>query len=145
MSYMPTITVLQPWASLLLAGPKRFETRGWQTAHRGRLAIHAGRRLLPAARALCLHEPFRSLLSEAGFAWAEALPSGVVLGTVELVRCTRVEDLDLQTISAQEQALGDFRPGRWAWELRDPQRLPTPVPTAGRLGVFLLPASVLVP
>jgi hypothetical protein len=145
MSYLPAITVLQPWASLLLAGAKRFETRSWQTAHRGRLAIHAGRRLLPAARALCLHEPFRTLLRDAGFPQVEALSLGAVLGTVELVRCTRIEDLDLETICAEEQALGDFRPGRWAWELRDPRPLPVPVPATGRLGVFLLPARDLVP
>jgi hypothetical protein len=100
---------------------------------------------LPAARALCLHEPFQTLLRDAGFPQIEALPLGAVLGTVELVRCTRIEDLDLETICAKEQALGDFRPGRWAWELRDPRPLPVPVPATGRLGVFLLPASILVP
>jgi hypothetical protein len=145
MSYIPCISLLQPWATLLLAGAKRFETRGWQTAHRGRLAIHAGRRFPPAAHALCRSEPFRNLLHAAGCDDPEALPLGAVLGTVELVRCSRVEDLDLTTLSAQEQSLGDFRPGRWVWELRDPKLLTVPVATAGRLGVFLLPLSLFQP
>jgi len=36
------LTMHQPWASLLVAGIKRVEGRGWNTSHRGPLWIHAG-------------------------------------------------------------------------------------------------------
>jgi hypothetical protein len=139
------VSVLQPWATVILAGAKQFETRSWRTAHRGRLAVHAGRRFPAPARALCRREPFRSLLRQAGCDDPDALPLGAVLGSVELVECCRVEELDLDTLSADEQALGDFRPGRWAWRLGDPRALPAPLAITGKLGVFPLPASFFKP
>lgn len=35
---MKAISLWQPWASLWMAGRKRFETRHWETKHRGALA-----------------------------------------------------------------------------------------------------------
>ncbi len=137
---MKAVSILQPWASLILAGAKRFETRGWSTTHRGPLAVHSGGRLSPAARALCRQEPFAGLLRGAGYPDPDSLPRGAVLGTVELIACTRVEELPADALSDVERALGDFMPGRWAWELRNPRLLPAPVPGRGRLGVFPLPA-----
>jgi hypothetical protein len=37
------ITVLQPWASLIVFGEKCYETRSWKTNYRGRIAIHSGK------------------------------------------------------------------------------------------------------
>jgi hypothetical protein len=139
MTTLKALSVLQPWATLLLAGAKRFETRGWHTAHRGPLAVHAGRRLSRAARALCRREPVAGLLRRAGCLDPDRLPRGVVLGTVELVGCTRVEDLEPGVLTDAERALGDFRPGRWAWELRNPCLLAVPLAAHGWLGVFTLP------
>jgi hypothetical protein len=140
---MKAVSILQPWAALVLAGAKRFETRGWHTTHRGPLAVHAGRRLSPAARALCRREPFASLLRRAGWPDPDALPLGAVLGTVELMACRRVEELGPDVLSEVERTLGDFSPGRWAWEMRDPRPLAVPVPTRGRLGIFPLTDSLL--
>lgn len=36
-----TLTLLQPWASLVACGAKKIETRSWATKYRGPLAIHA--------------------------------------------------------------------------------------------------------
>jgi hypothetical protein len=44
---------------------------------------------------------------------------------------------------AQERALGDFRPGRFAWKLVNAQRLPEPVVMAGRLGIYEIAVGVL--
>lgn len=38
---MKTLTIRQPWASLIAAGVKTIETRSWSTRYRGPLAIHA--------------------------------------------------------------------------------------------------------
>ena len=40
---MKAITIWQPWASLLVSGRKRYETRSWATSYRGPIAIHAAR------------------------------------------------------------------------------------------------------
>jgi activating signal cointegrator 1 len=41
------LTIRQPWASLIAAGVKTIETRGWRTSYRGDILIHAGRTMPP--------------------------------------------------------------------------------------------------
>jgi hypothetical protein len=41
---MKCLSIIQPWASLIAIGAKRYETRSWQTRLRGRIAIAASRR-----------------------------------------------------------------------------------------------------
>lgn len=38
---MKTLSIKQPWASLIAAGIKDIENRTWRTKHRGRIYIHA--------------------------------------------------------------------------------------------------------
>ena len=40
---MKALTIRQPWASLIAAGMKTIETRGWSTRYWGPLLIHAGK------------------------------------------------------------------------------------------------------
>jgi hypothetical protein len=127
---MRALSVAQPWASLLVLGAKRLETRPWRTEHRGPLLIHASRAFPAAARALQRQEPFRTLLAGLG----DDLPLGAVVGAVDLAACDRVEDLPAPP--AAELALGDFGPGRWAWRVERPRGLATPLPARGRLGLF---------
>ena len=41
---MKALTIWQPWASLLVSGQKKYETRSWATTYRGPIAIHAAMR-----------------------------------------------------------------------------------------------------
>lgn len=41
---MKALTIWQPWASLLVSGQKKYETRSWATDYRGPIAIHAAMR-----------------------------------------------------------------------------------------------------
>jgi hypothetical protein len=137
---MRCISLLQPWATCVVLGLKRYETRTWATRHRGTLAVHASRRFPPSLRALCRQDPLRRLLREAGFAGSSEFLTGVILGTVEVVDCRRVEALGL--VGADELALGDFRPGRWAWVLADPRPLAAAVTYRGMQGIFDLPDPI---
>ena len=47
---MQAISVCQPWASLIVCGAKRIETRSWSTPHRGPLAIHVSKTFTPTAK-----------------------------------------------------------------------------------------------
>jgi hypothetical protein len=138
---MKALSVAQPWATLIVYGIKRLETRPWATVHRGPVAIHASKHLPTAARALCRQEPFRSLLARAGYESWRALPLGRILGIADIVRCTRVEEL--RDLCPPEEDLGDFGPGRWAWALEGARPLPAPVPYRGRLGLFDVPDELL--
>lgn len=146
---MKALTLHQPWASLMAAGVKTIETRSWSTRHRGRLAIHAGKRLYTAAdkhadRSLFLAAHDVLALERNGGVYD--LPYGEIVATAELVDCApmiedgwpanetwrpalviegdtlslyRSADPDDQTIIDDQLPLGDFRPGRWAWLLDD--------------------------
>src|SRR6516225_7890942 len=100
---MHALSVMQPWASLIIGGVKRVETRSWCTGFRGRLAVHASSRLPPDFDDLTRREPIRSALPSPP--WKQP-PRGVLLGTVELVDCVRVEELE--DLAEREHALGDY-------------------------------------
>jgi hypothetical protein len=131
---MRAISVPQPWATLLIRGVIRRLTRPAQTPYRGVLAIHAGSRFPPAARALCHREPFKSLLHRANHYGWSLLPCGVVLGTAELVACTRAEEFAWE--AGTHPDLGGMAPGSWVWEFTNAALLDVPVRVSGRLGVF---------
>lgn len=123
---MKTITILQPWASLIACGAKRIETRSWSTSHRGPLAIHAGR-TVPSME-------FFTPKVEAAL-WNEDTPFGKVIAIAELVDCVEMTN---ERIAAwrdrygyDEIAFGHFEPGRYAWILANVRRV-EPVPAKGR-------------
>jgi len=136
---MKSITITQPWATLIVLGVKHYETRKWETRHRGELAIHAAKDFPEPQRDLCRQEPFRSILRRAGYSTWSTLPRSAVLGTVQLTDCLPVEDMP--ALDATELALGDYGPGRWAWVLNGARRLPAPVPCRGMLGIYNIPAD----
>ena len=75
---MKALTIRQPWASLIMAGIKDVENRGWSTGYRGQLAIQ--RRCAVDRSALAAHAHLLSLEVP-----GEVLPAGAVLGTVQLL------------------------------------------------------------
>jgi hypothetical protein len=142
---MKAITLQQPFATLLVLGAKSIETRSWSTTHRGPLAVHASGTFPPRARALCRKEPFRRRLARVGIAdWSE-LPLGALLGTVRLLECRRVEEIDLDRLAEEELSFGDYGEGRWAWFVDSPAPLPGPIPWKGQLGVFDIADVLLAP
>lgn len=126
------LSLTQPWASLVVSGRKRWETRGWRTHHRGRVIIHASKLMPPWARGAAL-----------GFDLdPAALPKGVLLGAVTIVRMVPTEEARLM-LPDEELAMGDYSDGRWAWELADPVALPEPIPGRGALSLWPVPVETL--
>ena len=68
------LTLTQPWASLIAAGAKHWETRSWRTRFRGELAIHAARNDRDG-RAEMAEQEFREICNLYGLA-AGAWPLG---------------------------------------------------------------------
>lgn len=142
------LSVMQPWASLLVAGGKRIETRSWSTNHRGRLWVHAsGRISRPVRDAVAACPYLRRAIAAAGFASLAELPLGAILGSVEVVDSLPIEAGFLarrpwSQIESEEFRLGDYGPGRYGWFCRRPITLPAPVPATGRLGIWRLPPAI---
>jgi hypothetical protein len=133
---MKAITLQQPWASLVVLGAKCYETRSWPTRHRGMLLIHAGRAFPETQRKLAGSEPFRSALAQRGIEAPDDLPLGAILGAVAVSACLPADKVKP---GPMELAFGDFGPGRWAWKLSDPCRLPNPISYKGNRGIFDVP------
>jgi hypothetical protein len=147
---MKTLTLTQPWATLVAIGAKCIETRGWSTPYRGALAIHAAKGLADMSEAelerLCLSEPFKSALIKGAAVEGSGerlvvLPRGKVVAICNLVACVPTWKLtegwlyeDLFT--EQERAFGNYEPGRYAWILSDVHALLEPIPARGALGLW---------
>jgi len=139
---MKALTLCQPWASLVAIGVKSYETRSWRTSYRGRLAIHAAKRVVHVdgyAGAL-----IAARLAEAGLC-LDSLPIGAVVATCTLTGCYPVDMLWGRLVDmGDEGVFGDWRMGRYAWRLADVVPLDEPIPARGkqRLWVWSPPADV---
>lgn len=103
--------VKQPWVELILRGVKTLEVRTRETNVRGPIYLYASKRLatIPAARRVMK----RHGLSE------DELPTGVIVGTVEIVgtRSCRPQDTEISCVPSS------LLRGRIGWELARPERL----------------------
>lgn len=158
---MKAITIWQPWASLVSCGAKKYETRGWLTNYRGPIAIHAALKGVAPP-----YPELRRALDKYAekIGSFDDLPRGAIIATAELVNIWRIvhhpgTDVDVAknipigaeslttdkhapdfgdyfVPTAEEMALGDWRPGRYAWELANVKILPEPIPVKGKQGLW---------
>ncbi|WP_010501348.1 ASCH domain-containing protein [Paenibacillus elgii] len=141
---MKAITIIQPWATLIALGEKKFETRSWSTKYRGPLVIHAGKKV---DREACEYEPIKLTLAKHGYT-ADNLPTGAVLATSVLDQCWSISPNDNGKIylgfgsmfwiyeDSNEYNFGFFDVGRYAWLLTDIKKLPEPIPAKGQQGLW---------
>lgn len=143
---MKAYTVYQPYAYATVAGIKHYETRPRRTNIRGRVAVHAAK--LDAWKSGILEAgtmpEIEKILSEhQGTGNRPArLAYGAIVGTVEIADCVPVEEI-ADALTDQEQLLGDFSPGRFAWVLRNPVMFDKPIPARGQQGWWNWPFVVL--
>jgi len=131
---MRALTILQPWADLIMSGEKRVENRTWPTKYRGRLYIHAGksREALVTkdvdGQAVCIRTGKR----------VEDLRFGFVVGVAVLLDCIPIEELRGNSTPAKYPELQShpYAEGPWCWVLAE---RPTPIgpwPYKGAQGLF---------
>jgi hypothetical protein len=135
------LALMQPWASLIVHGFKRYETRSWNPKHRGPLLIHASRRFNPAARNLATQQPFLACLQEAGYKSVNDLPIGAIVGIVNLVDVAPVE-IVAPALDTTERQFGDYSPGRYASLLAGATPI-KPIQVGGRLGIYNCPKDAM--
>lgn len=134
---MKVLSLLQPWATLVVTGAKQIETRSWSTAYRGRLLIHASKG--KAGEIFADEPPFKKYLP--GF---KQLPFGYIIGSVVLTDVIRIgtgvlahtSDEILNALTMEERAFGDYTPGRFAWILKNPVTFKNPVGARGSLTLW---------
>ena len=126
---MKALTVCQPWAWLIIHGPKRWENRSWKTSYRGPLGIHAAGS----------HERIESVYN---------LPhlKAVLPDPSELVFSALIGVVNLKGIEPIED-VGDepFAVGPWCWRMDDPRPLPEPIEMPGRRRLWDVPDGLVEP
>lgn len=141
---MKIISLIQPWASLVVWDEKLTETRSWPTKHRGRIGIHASKKI--DLQACEIPEIKRALLQH-GITDPKQLPTGKILGTATLFDCAPMVQADNPygcvvkgyKISDKEYTFGDYRPGRYGWMMASVNPLQEPIPAKGQLGLWEYP------
>lgn len=133
---MKAISLWQPWASLWLTDRKVHETRHWSTPHRGWLAVHATKHIETevwgAMEDICV--------AEFGKNWRKELPTGAIIGAVDLVSVTQMPAE--KPAHADDFQRGNWEAGRFAWRRAAIIRLTTPIPYRGRQTMFTLPDEI---
>lgn len=128
---MKALTIKQPWASLIAAGAKDIENRDWQTKVRGIVAIHSSAKLEQSEieDACDLMRGFIPKFSAARFK-QDRLPTGVILGAVEIVGCVRQSD-------------SPWFVGEYGFQLRNAVRFGNPIRCRGALGFWEVPEKIV--
>ncbi len=136
-----TLSMTDPWGTLVALGAKKIETRSWPTPYRGPLAIHSAKTLPPKAAACCDTSPFCQALEGGGYRWQPerghnlwGLSLGHIVAVVWLDEVQRITPAF--QVAEPERSFGLFSPGRYAWMFSQVYRLPAPIPTRGALGVW---------
>ena len=142
---MKAVSLCQPYASLIAAGVKTIETRGWAPP-KGlmgqRIAIHAAKAIETAdVRGRSRHDLIAAALNDPE--WEKNVPRGAVVCTAVLDSAALVtgSEQDGQATAANRHPVpvdewGDFGPGRWLWFLRDVEPVDPPAPARGHQGFW---------
>ena len=134
---MKTLSLLQPWATLVVMGVKQIETRSWSPAHRGPLLIHASKG--KAGEIFAHEQPFKKYIPD-----FSKLPFGYIIGRVTLVDVVRIgtgslfhtNDEMMNRLTMEEKAFGDYTDGRFAWMLQDAVEFKQPIGARGSLNLW---------
>ena len=131
---MKTITLIQPYATLVAIGAKKIETRSWQTNYCGPLAIHAAKGFPQWAKDFAWSPPVSVMLGR-----DYVYPLGQVVAVCNLVgvwSTLLLDKLAAHTVSDQERRFGDYSHGRFAWMLQNIKALDPPIAAKGSQGFW---------
>lgn len=138
---MKALSLWQPWASLWLSPRKVHETRDWEMKHRGWLLVHAAKRFEkdhPPEMARLLREEF-------GPEWFKAIPTGALIGMVNVADCFTSEDMvsGCQPLTPDDYICGNYDIGRFAFRRTELKLFKQPIPYRGRQKIFNVPDELL--
>jgi hypothetical protein len=147
---MKVLSLLQPWASLVVLGHKKIETRSWETSFRGEILIHASAKALKYDNQSGIPETcFQEMCNIENFVqnYKENCPLGAIIGKVFIEHVLPTDKVIeghhffkgssmKWDFTKKEIAFGDYSPGRKAWLLRNPIAFPKPIPAKGSLSIW---------
>jgi hypothetical protein len=136
------LTLWQPWATLLVIGAKKIETRpsftSW-TVDKGTYLIHAAQKWTSELDAISKQSPFKEVLK------SHSLSLGCIIGSIDIIDCYPIFETHNGyfeligsniKISEAEIAFGNYDEGRYAWICNNPKILETAIPYKNGQGYY---------
>ncbi len=114
---MKAISIRQPFASLIVAGIKDIENRSWSTKYRGKILIHASRKIDKKGMDVIAKMGFNSDFTKSIVQYI-----GGIVGEVEIVDCVK-------------ESNSDWFEGKYGFVLKNAKPLPFKL-CNGKLGIF---------
>ncbi len=106
---MKTITLKQPWASLIAYGYKKYEFRGWKTTYRGPIYIHAGKGI---------DKDGMKRVEKFGLDY----PASKIIAKVNIIDCIKLTpELNDKYCSENRDVYGYNNHDKYVWILSDPE------------------------
>ena len=124
---MKVLSIKEPWASLIMNGTKKIETRSWKTKYRGEIYIHAS-----LSKAKITKSEVYELIKDMNF------KCGYIICKCNLVDCIYMTDEyvnDMKINHYEEYICGHYEVGRYAWIVEDVKVI-EPIKTKGKLGLW---------
>ena len=124
---MKVLSIKEPWASLIMNGTKKIETRSWKTKYRGEIYIHAS-----LSKAKITKSEVYELIKDMNF------KCGYIICKCNLVDCIYMTNEyvnDMKTNHYEEYICGHYEVGRYAWIVEDVKVI-EPIEAKGKLGLW---------
>jgi len=148
---MKTITIKQPWASLIVEGIKDIENRTWPTKYRGRVLVHAAKSWNKQNAEICIsdlmvknalnnlgiiHKYDDEEIGYNGYSFS-GMQTGAIIGSVEIVDCV----VNHPSVWAEktDKFADIFIKPTYNWVLANPIKFPEPIPANGKLSFWNYP------
>ena len=124
---MKVLSIKEPWASLIMNGTKKIETRSWKTKYRGEIYIHAS-----LSKTKITKPEVYELIKDMNF------KCGYIICKCNLVDCIYMTDEyvnDMKINHYEEYICGHYEVGRYAWIVEDVKVI-EPIEAKGKLGLW---------
>ena len=145
---MKSITVKQPWASLIVEGIKDIENRTWKCPQKyigKRVLIHASLAKSEFNFTNSQHKELNRLNKRRWYDREQE--KGAIIGSVEIVECVEYHKSIWaeKSIDIYDQFSLDRHEAIYNWVLANPIKFPKPIPAKGRLSFWDYPNILAEP
>ena len=122
---MKTLTIKEPWATLIIEGYKKYEFRSWKTNYRGKILIHTSK---------LLEKNILKRFDEYNL----DCKCGYIIGEAHIVDCIKVdENFNNELLKLNNLVYGvSNHVGIYAWKLEYIKKYDKPIPCNGKLGLW---------
>lgn len=125
---MKVISIKEPFATLIMNGNKKIETRSWKTTYRGELYIHASGKSLAKE---FLDDNIIDLIKDMNMNYGNIICKG------NLVDCVYMDEEFITKIkeNKMEYVCGRYKVGRYAWIFDNIESI-SPIAAKGKLNIW---------